>query len=60
MNRNLTLKVKEYALDLGADLVGIAPIERFVNAPIMMSPQGLMPTAKKCHSMRNSSSGCSN
>jgi epoxyqueuosine reductase len=46
MNRNLTLKVKEYALDLGADLVGIAPIERFVNAPIMMSPQGLMPTAK--------------
>jgi len=46
MNRNLTQKIKKYALDLGADLVGIAPIERFAKAPIMMSPQGLMPTAK--------------
>jgi len=46
VNRNLTQKVKKFALDLGADLVGIAPIERFANAPIMMSPQGLMPTAK--------------
>ena len=46
MNRNLTERVKKYALDLGADLVGIAPIERFANAPIMMSPQGLMPTAR--------------
>lgn len=46
MNRNLTEKIKKFALDLGADLVGIAPIERFAGAPVMMSPQGLMPTAK--------------
>lgn len=46
MNRNLTEKVKKFAFELGADLVGIAPIERFANAPLMMSPQGLMPTAK--------------
>jgi len=46
MNRNLTEKVKKFALELGADLVGIAPIERFAGAPLMMSPQGLMPTAR--------------
>ncbi|NLD87227.1 MAG: 4Fe-4S binding protein, partial [Clostridiales bacterium] len=45
MNRNLTCKIKEYAYDLGADLVGVAPIYRFENAPIMMSPQGIMPGA---------------
>ena len=43
---NLSIKVKEYAYSLGADLVGIANIERFSNAPIMMSPQGILPTAK--------------
>ena len=45
MNRNLTSKVKECAYSIGADLVGIAPISRFKNAPIMMSPQGILPTA---------------
>ncbi len=42
----LTAKVKEFAYSIGADLVGIANIERFSNAPIMMSPQGILPTAK--------------
>ena len=43
----LTGRVKDFALqELGADLVGIANIERFKNAPAMMSPQGIMPTAK--------------
>ena len=46
MNRNLTAKVKECAYHFGADLVGISPISRFKNAPIMMSPQGILPTAK--------------
>ena len=42
-----TAEIKRYALDvLRADLVGIANIERFVNAPLRMSPQGLMPSAK--------------
>ena len=45
MNRNLTSKVKECAYSMGADLVGVAPISRFKNAPIMMSPQGILPTA---------------
>jgi len=34
------------AHQLGADLVGIANIERFSKAPIKMSPQGILPTAK--------------
>lgn len=45
MNRNLTSEVKKCAYGFGADLVGIAPISRFKNAPIMMSPQGILPTA---------------
>ncbi len=46
MNRNLTARVKECAYGVGADLVGVAPISRFAGAPIMMSPQGILPTAK--------------
>ena len=46
MNQNLTARVKEHAYGIGADLVGISPISRFQNAPIMMSPQGILPTAK--------------
>ena len=45
MNSNLTAKVKDCAYGFGADLVGVAPISRFKNAPIMMSPQGILPTA---------------
>ena len=46
MDNNLTLAVKELAYRLGADLVGIANIERFENAPIKMSPKGILPSAK--------------
>ena len=46
MENKLTLSVKELAYRLGADLVGIANIERYQNAPIRMSPQGILPTAK--------------
>lgn len=46
MENNLTLKVKELAYRLGADLVGIANIERYKDAPIRMSPQGILPSAK--------------
>jgi len=43
----LTGQVKDYALArLNADLVGIANIERFANAPVMMSPRGILPTAR--------------
>ncbi len=46
MNEELTEEVKNYARELGADLVGIAPVERFKNAPLKMSPEGLMPEGK--------------
>jgi epoxyqueuosine reductase QueG len=46
MDKKLTFKVKELARILGVDLVGFANIERFGNAPVMMSPQGILPTAK--------------
>lgn len=46
MNHDLTIKVKELAFRLGADLVGIASIDRYQGAPIRMSPQGILPTAK--------------
>jgi epoxyqueuosine reductase QueG len=42
----LTEQIKQRAKELGADLVGIAPIERFQNAPLRMSPQGLLPEAR--------------
>lgn len=46
MEERLTSEVKDYAKKLGADLVGIAPVERFKNAPLRMSPKGLLPEAK--------------
>ncbi len=46
METKLTTYVKKYAYQLGADLVGVANIERYENAPIKMSPKGILPTAK--------------
>ncbi|MDR0875771.1 MAG: 4Fe-4S binding protein [Clostridiales Family XIII bacterium] len=46
MNEQLTADVKAYCRKLGADIVGIAPAERWANAPIERSPLGLMPAAK--------------
>ncbi len=43
---SLTDQVKSLALELGADLVGIAPIERFAGAPEFYHPQGLLPQTK--------------
>ncbi|MDX9867074.1 MAG: hypothetical protein RBT78_04040 [Kiritimatiellia bacterium] len=43
----LTAQVRRFALEeLNADLVGVANIERFRGAPRMMSPQGILPTAR--------------
>ena len=42
----LTEQVVQRAKELGADLVGIAPVSRWKNAPLRMSPQGLLPQAK--------------
>jgi epoxyqueuosine reductase QueG len=43
----LTARVKEFALsELNADLVGVADIGRFRGAPLKMSPQGILPSAR--------------
>ncbi len=46
MDSQLTGLIKSAAFNLGADLVGIANIGRFANAPAEMSPQGLLPAAQ--------------
>ena len=38
--------VKNYAYEIGADLVGFGNMERCKNAPLMMSPLGVYPGAK--------------
>jgi epoxyqueuosine reductase QueG len=43
--------VKQFAYEMGADLVGIGNIERCEHAPPMMSPQGLLPSARSIISM---------
>ena len=42
----MTDEVKKMAMELGAEMVGVASMDRFANAPLIHSPQGLMPTAK--------------
>ena len=46
MRRKLAEETKRMVKEQGADLVGIAPVERFRNAPLRMSPQGHLPAAK--------------
>ena len=42
----LTQKVVNKLLDLGADLVGIAPVEHFANAPEGHKPTDFLPECK--------------
>jgi epoxyqueuosine reductase len=42
----LTHDVKALALSEGADLVGVAPVDRFQEAPRMTHPQAIIPDAK--------------
>ena len=42
----LTSLVKKYALELGADLVGVAPVSRYERAPSMLKPQAHLPEAQ--------------
>lgn len=46
LERELTDKVKQVAIANGADLVGIASIDRFKNAPKMLHPLDHLPEAK--------------
>lgn len=43
---SLTQRLRQYALDLGADLVGVASVSRYEHAPLLLSPQGHWPEAK--------------
>jgi len=42
----LTNKIKSFVVDLGADLVGIAPVERWKNAPERLTPIAHLPNAR--------------
>jgi len=42
----LTQDIKSFMTERGADLVGIAPMERFVECPDETKPQAYMPGAK--------------
>ena len=44
--RTLTDRVKRFAHDEGADLVGIAPVFRYENAPRLLRPQAHLPEAR--------------
>ena len=45
-------EVKAYARELGADVVGIAPAERWEGAPIQMDPRQIMPDEiSHCHGL---------
>ena len=51
MENNITLTaqmVKDYAKSIGADLCGIASMDRFEGAPKQQDPRYIMPRAKSC------------
>ncbi len=43
---NMTDELKQFALDNGADLIGVAPVERFEEAPQGYRPEDILPGAK--------------
>ena len=45
-NTELTQKVKKMAIEIGADMVGIAPVSRFDGQPHMLHPKAHLPEAK--------------
>ena len=45
-NRVLTEKVRAQALKMGMDLVGFGPVDRWKNAPFLLSPQAILPEAQ--------------
>ncbi len=46
MNRILTDRVRAEVLNMGMDLVGFAPVERWKDAPYLLSPQAILPEGK--------------
>ena len=52
-------ELKRKARELGADLVGIAPVARWENAPAMLRPTAHLPEAKSVKFSRRLISCCS-
>ncbi|MFH1377201.1 MAG: 4Fe-4S binding protein [Planctomycetota bacterium] len=46
--KTITEQIKAYAKSQGADLVGVASMDRFEGAPKQMDPRYIMPEAKSC------------
>lgn len=46
MDRLLTEKIKAHFLRSGMDLVGIAPVDRWTDAPFLMTPKAILPSAR--------------
>mgnify|MGYP001004934375 CR=1 FL=1 len=44
----ITERITEYAKSQGADIVGVASMDRFEGAPTQMDPRYIMPEAKSC------------
>ncbi len=44
--KELTAQVKALARNLGSEMTGVASVDRFAQAPLLHSPQGIMPTAQ--------------
>ena len=45
-NAALTERLKQQAVKLGADLIGVAPVSRYEHAPPLLSPQGHWPGSR--------------
>ena len=45
-DRVLTDKVRSEVLAMGMDLIGFAPVERWQDAPYLLSPQAILPDSK--------------
>ena len=45
-DRILTERVRATALKMGMDLVGFGPVERWSNAPYLLSPPAILPEAR--------------
>lgn len=46
MDRVLTTKLKSFILEHGMDLVGFAPVDRWTDAPFLLTPEAILPGAK--------------
>lgn len=46
MDRVLTTKLKSFILENGMDIVGFAPVERWTDAPYLLTPQAILPGSK--------------